>query len=133
MRKFREVMESIWPRCATSKQMTDWLVKLIEPRVVFELGTGRDFEALTAKWTLYAPLLAEGTIVCVDDVDFTETDAHVQYAEFDSEGCTRRDEWKTVSGDRRTREFWEALPYDKVVAGLGEHGFGVFLYERGKA
>lgn len=68
-------------------------------------GANFNYDMIAAEWQWHAQKLVGGAIVCVDNLDFPG------------------------GGYRR---FWDALPYDKVETKLGEYGFGMFLFERGK-
>lgn len=74
---------------------------------VFDLlfiDSTHEYDTITVEWALYAPKLAAGALVCVDDIDFP---------------------------GGGVRQWWDALAYEKVETKLSPYGFGVLRFQRG--
>lgn len=78
--------------------------------VADQIGAGFDFlfidsdhraDHAEAEWRLYSPLLNDGAMVCVDDINMNDM-----------------------------RRFWDALLYEKVALPLNVFGFGVMRYRK---
>lgn len=69
------------------------------------IDSTHDYGTIAAEWALYSPKLADGALVCVDDLDFPG-------------GGVRR--------------FWDGLGLEKVETGLSAYGFGVARWRRGE-